>query len=413
MENNNSKSITKSIFVFVVSALIILGGISTAWYMISTAPVAKKRPPAPLSALVRVQPLELKDSVVKISAMGTTLPVEGLYLKPKITGIVQGFGDNYGSGCVVKKGEPLIYIENIDQRATYDLAQAVLIQSQANLDIEIGSQAVAKRELELLQNSNIGAKIEFENQADADLALRKPQLKIAQAAVDIAKANVETAKNDFEYTLLKAPFNAFIDNNVTTLGMHASPTTTLCDVYGTDSFWVDATVTYETLKFLEIPNWSTDEKKGSLAKIHLKGTDGLVGSRVGDVRRMRSLLRDGDNMVRLMILLEDPLCLNEENKGKEKILLHATVDVEIHGKELKNVYEIPRSAWREDKEIWIVDENKKLKKMTPKLIWRTKNSVFIDPEGIPNGTQIITSTLSLSVDGLALNIIEEEKSDNE
>lgn len=409
MEEKSKVKVTiKSVLILIVSVIIILAGIYSAWYLMATAPVTKKRPPAPLSALVKTEKLQLEDSAVKISAMGTTIAAYTLALKPKITGIVKSFGSNYGSGYIVKKGDPLIYIENIDQMATKELADAALEQAQANLDIEIGSQAVAVRELEILKNSKIGSKLVFEEESDSDLALRKPQLKIAQANVEIAKANLDTAKNDLDYTVVKAPFNAFIDGNVTAVGMYASPTTTFCDLYFTDFFWVDATVTYETLKYLDIPYWNTNEEKGSTVEVRIKGSDGIVGTRQGYIKRMRGRLQDGDNMVRLIVQIDDPLCLKDENKGKEMVLLNSKVDMEIHAKKLSNVYEIPRNAWREDREIWIVGEGQKLKRLTPKLIWRTKNTVFIDPEGIPENADIITSNLSLAVDGLSLNILGDE-----
>jgi hypothetical protein len=97
--------------------------------------------------------------------------------------------------------------------------------------------------------------------------------------------------------------------------------------------------------------------------------------RKGRVARLLPDLTQEGRMARLLIEVKDPLDLQVKEKKRPMLLLGEYVRVLIEGTELRDVYRIPRSALRNDSEVWIVDEESKLAIRPVKTIWRDEDSV--------------------------------------
>ncbi len=94
------------------------------------------------------------------------------------------------------------------------------------------------------------------------------------------------------------------------------------------------------------------------------------------------------------------------------LLLGEYVRVLIEGEELHDVYRIPRSALRNDNEIWLVDDESRLAIHKIKTIWRDEEVVVIQ-DGFKPGERLVVSGLAAPVAGMAVRVETPVKKEQE
>ncbi len=242
----------------ILPVLIVATGALYASYMINNKPKSQRQRPAQLARLVEVIPVEPQDVSVTINAMGTVVPAREVELKSQVAGKIIEMDPKIIPGGLFQEGQNLIRIEPNDYQLTVRQRQSEVANAESNLKLELGNQAIAKQEYNLL-----GEEI---SPSDRELVLRQPQLISAQAALEVAQARLEQAKLDLQRTQIKAPFNAVVKDKYVDLGTMVSQATTLVSLTGTDEYWVVAMVPISDLKWIQIP--PRNGTKGSKVKIY-------------------------------------------------------------------------------------------------------------------------------------------------
>ncbi len=80
----------------------------------------------------------------------------------------------------------------------------------------------------------------------------------------------------------------------------------------------------------------------------------------GTVIKLLGELGAEGRMARVLVEIKDPLGLNSTGKKHSPLLIGEYVRMEIEGRQLKNVYRIPRTALRDNTRIWLVSNDGKL-----------------------------------------------------
>lgn len=111
-------------------------------------------------------------------------------------------------------------------------------------------------------------------------------------------------------------------------------------------------------------------------------------------------------MARLLVEVTDPLQLKTD--GQKRLLLGEYVTVNIEGKMLENVISVPRTAYHNNSDIWIISKDNKLKTVKTKPVWEERNTVFVK-NGFKDDEKLITSELSFPVEGMNLKIFNEKE----
>jgi virulence-associated protein VagC len=94
------------------------------------------------------------------------------------------------------------------------------------------------------------------------------------------------------------------------------------------------------------------------------------------------------------------------------LLIGEYVRVLIEGEELSDVYRIPRSAIRNDREVWIVNEENKLTIRPVETIWRDEDSVVVQ-DGLKSGELLVVSDIAGPVAGMPLRIEQPDEARQE
>ncbi len=176
--------------------------------------------------------------VVDIQAQAVTLTTELAgrtsafqvsEVRPQVGGIIQK--RLFVEGADVKAGQALYQIDPAIYQATYDSARASLAKAEASL---IATRNKAARYEELVAIKAVSLQDNDDSQA---------ALKQAQADVAAAKAAVETARINLDYTRVSSPISGRIGRSSVTPGalVSAGQSSALATVQQLDTIYVDVT----------------------------------------------------------------------------------------------------------------------------------------------------------------------------
>lgn len=198
----------------------LAAGVLTALTGCSHA-AAKAQSPPP--AAVTVAPVEQKEIVEWSEFTGRVEPVDSVEIRPRTSGYIQEV--RFQSGQLVKKGDVLFVIDPRWNQATYDQRLAEYQQAKGE----------AGRTDLLLKNNAISAE-----EADA----RKARYAGAKAALD-------SARLDLEFTSVRSPIDGRVSRALLTEGNYVSgvagSASLLTTVVSVDPVYVYASVDEDTL----------------------------------------------------------------------------------------------------------------------------------------------------------------------
>ncbi len=333
--------------------------------------------------------------------MGTVRPANEVTIQPQVQGKVVSLGKALIPGGYVKKGGSLVRIEGNDYQLAVRQYEGQLATAKAQLAQEKGRQAIAAKEYELMKKE-----IE-EAGGNLELILRKPQLDAAQAAVENAKAALAKARLDLGRTRINAPFNAIVESRNINIGTHVTPSTPLAKLVGTDVYWIETLVPVDHLRWVSIPQEGKTGTPGSEVTVHDPAAWGESMHRKGRVLRLLPGLEEKGRMARVLVEVKDPLALEEENKGKPRLLVGSYVSVEIDGGVLESAPALERQYLRDNDTVWVMDENGSLDIRKVDVAFRDRDRVYV-AEGLNENDAVVTTNLSGPVQGMPLRTAGEE-----
>lgn len=374
----------KTLRVLLPLLLILCGG--TAWYTFkATAPVMKKASPKPQVAIVETQTAQFENVRARVSALGTVAPAKEVTLKAQVAGTVVSVHDRFLPGSMVEKGEILLMLDEVDCQVAVDKAQSTLANARAALAIEQGSQNIAREELRVLGEMT-GRQL-----GQTDLALRKPQLAQALAAVAGAEADLTQAKLNLARTRIAAPFNAMILERSIDVGSFVGAQESLVSLVGTDTFWVKAAIPLDQLAHID-----REYPGGCPVRIRSQSSAHVWQ---GHVIQVTGKLNETSRTALVIVAVDQPLGTRSQ-PSNSPLMIDDYVQVEITGIPLNNVVVLPRGALKNAGTIWVNKDNR-LDIRLVTLAWKDENNVYVK-SGLVPGDEVVLSDLATPVQGMAL-----------
>jgi len=384
----------------IISLIIICVAGSLSAYWLSNPPRAPKVIGEFIAPRVTVMSFKVIDHPTTIFAMGNVIPSQSVNLTSRISGMVVEVGDNFIEGGVLKKGEKIVQLDPTDFRLIVKQKQSDLAQAEFNLKLEQGQQAVARREFQLLGGGQL-------TEQEEELVLRKPHLNAAANKVLAAKAILQQAKLDLKRTLTVSPFDAIILSRNANIGSWISTFSTgtpLVKLVGINSFWIDASLPMDKLKWLSIPGIS--DQAASSVKVSYDSAWGKGVYRDAVVKRLKAEVEPSGRMAKLIIEVNDPLSQQAVNKQAPPLVLGTFVRVAITGKTLHDVIPLPASVLHEGRYLWLVDENQLLIVKEVQPVWVEQEMIYLPNQQLPENVHIITSNLSTPVAGMQVEPVK-------
>ena len=179
----------------------------------------QERPPA----AVTVAPVDQKEIVEWSEFTGHAEPVDSVEIRPRTSGYIQEV--RFQSGQLVKKGDVLFVIDPRWSQAVFDQRQAEYDQAKSESD----------RTAQLLANNAISAE----------------EAEARKARAEVAKAALDSARLDLEYTEVKSPIDGRVSRALLTEGNYVSgnagSASLLTSIVSVGPIYVYADIDEETL----------------------------------------------------------------------------------------------------------------------------------------------------------------------
>jgi len=377
----------------VLPAAILCAGALVALSLEKSAPEAHRRPPASVTALVETMTVEHTTEQIRVPAMGTVIPAREVVVEARVTGHVVGINPAFVAGGYLKKGEEILKIDDRDYRLILAQKKSALTSALSALKLEMGRQDVAKGEWEILTGGKKTGGI------DTELALRKPQLADAEAAVASAEAALRQAELDCARTAVTAPFNCLIREKYADIGSHLSSQDQIAEIVGIDEYRIQASVPVDRLRWITFPQ-DTDDS-GSKTLIIVGSDASALSEKTGRVVTLLGDLDEKGRMARILVSVPDPLNMNTHGDTRP-LLIGEYVHLKIEGPTLDDVVRLPRRALRDGENVWIFTDDSTLAVTPVEIVWRDDDSVLVR-DGLTDGDRVIVSNLSSPVPGMKLS----------
>ncbi|TBW27601.1 efflux RND transporter periplasmic adaptor subunit [Gramella sp. KN1008] len=388
--------------IWIICGIILLGAAAVTLLIFITEPKAQQEGATKqMAMLVEVVHAEKGDFIPIIQATGTVQPVEDVIISPLVNGQVVRRDPSFVPGGFVKKGDVLLQIDPSDYRNNLELRKSELLQAQTNLEMEMGRQEVAEKDLELVGRDSLSPK-------QRSLVLREPQLNAVKADIKAARAAVEQAKINLSRSTLRAPFDAHILDQNVTIGSQVAPGDNLGRLVGTEYYWVTLTVPVVNLKWLKFPD--SEDETGSRVKLRNTSAWPDGSYRIGYLDKQIGALDEQTRLARVLIKVPDPL-VQKTNENQPKLMIGTFVEANIEAEKIKEVIRIKRDHVRNNQTVWVMDDGE-LSIRELEIILTDSDFAYIK-KGIEEGEKIVTTNLSTVTEGIKLRTgTEDSTSDN-
>ena len=367
---------------------ILLGAFALSyllWFLgqVQPDPVEELPPPD-----VIVEILTPKDFQVQISSNGTTTPLTQTVLTAEVGGEVIYRSKKFAEGASVIEGEILAKIDDTDLQLQYKNALLQLANAEVQYSLQLAEAEVAKEAWDKIGDG-----------VASDLTLKKPQLKQAQALLEVAKAQVSSAAKKLNKTEIIAPYAGRIQNVNIDLGTTIIPGQPVGAMYTSSEIEITLAVKDNDLQFLSIPMDGRKLNPSEQASVVIESFyNGKTQSWKGKLERVDGVIDPVTRMVNLIAVFKNDFIESD----KPNLPIGLFVEAKIDGITLKNIFEIPINSISKDNEVYIVDKDNQLE--LRKLTVLKKYSEFvIIKDGLKAGERIVTSKLSTASNGIKVN----------
>lgn len=367
---------------------ILLGAFAISyllWLLGQVQPDPIEEAPAPD---VIVEILTPKNFQIQISSNGTTTPLTQTVLTAEVGGEVIYRSKKFSEGSSVIKGEILAKIDDTDLQLQYKNALLQLANAEVQHSLQLAEAEVAKEAWEKIGDG-----------VASNLTLKKPQLKQAEALLEVAKAQVNSAKNKLNKTEIVAPYAGRIQSVNIDLGTTIIPGQPVGALYTSSEIEVTLAVKDNDLQFLSIPMDGRKLDPSEQASVVIESFyKGKTQSWEGKLERVDGVIDPITRMINLIAVFKNDFIETD----KPNLPIGLFVEAKIDGITLKNIFEIPINSISKDNEVYIVDKDNQLE--LRKLTVLKKYSEFvIIKDGLKAGERIVTSKLSTASSGIKVN----------
>lgn len=409
------------LFKIVLPLVVLAAAVVGAKQMIDNPPTTQRRAESGRRAtLVEAVSVTARTEPVVLEAMGTVVSSRHLQIKPEVSGRVVWLAENLTPGTTFDAGQPLIRLDRRDYelsltqrrierrqaKTAVTEAERSLTKARADLQLEMGNQAVARRELEVLaeeiekQNQNLVLRRPQLQAAEAEVKAAEAALASAMASVEAAEAHVKRAELDLERTTIAAPFDLVIERKLAELGERVGTGTGLLEVIGSRTFWIQVALPQADMRWVAVPHAEAGEL-GSTVRIYNDAAWSRDQYRSGRVIRRLPTVDSKGHMARVLVGVDDPLSMASSPDPSPPLLAGSYVRVEIVGRPLESVISLDRAWVRDGDQAWVMTRDGRLDLRPLQVLYRGRNHILVR-DGLRPGERIVTTDLAAPVPGMPL-----------
>ncbi|MFA5700774.1 MAG: efflux RND transporter periplasmic adaptor subunit [Desulfuromonas sp.] len=342
--------------------------------------------------VVGVAAATLQDANLPEKHIGHVEAIDSIDLKARADGYLEQV--NFTEGSVVKKGQVLYVIEQAPYRARVAGAKAIVAQADADL-------FKAQTKLNRLRSAGAGSI----PQTDMDDA--KAAYDLAQAQLLEAQANQQLAEIDLGYTTIKAPLDGRIGKSFYKKGdLITSASGSMAEVVSIDPIRVLFSVSErqtETIRKAAL-DAAKPEAEPSL-KIRVSTTDDEEYPHIGRVEFIDNKIDSSTGTIAIWATFANPQGQLHPGAYVNVFLTPAAPLLQIS---------IPQGALQRDKEgpfVLVVNDNSKIEKRQIETGKTSGRNLFVT-SGLTQGELVVYEGIQKVIPGAEVNIQLRENKDN-
>ena len=371
-----------------------------------------------LRPLVSIQAAEHRDVPVVVRGFGTVGPQTRVQIVPQVEGTVVEVHPSLKAGGFFNAGELLIRIDATDYELAVEQAGAELKQAEASLANAASTVTdfETRREEAKIDADRMGDLYRQESTTKSELEKSDLALKRADAQLQAARAlrvratgkrataitKLKIAEVELARTKIRLPFDGRVLSESVDIGQFVSAGPILAEVYGTKVMEIAVPLEDWQLAWFHVPLQDTNDGIGLVTRAGVE-TD-FAGARrqwEGRVVRLEGQIDPISRMANVVVEVEDPF-----DTSGVMLTPGMFVEIEIHGRTLKDVIAIPRHALRLNGAVW-VEEQGKLRFRNVQVMRLQREIAYV--RGLQEGQHVITSALDVVSDGMRIRVINSDE----
>lgn len=340
-------------WVWIILALIVLSAVIVLVLDAEdTVDVTRSKAAAP-PAMVTVVEVAPQDAVATVTAFAELRPRWDAEIRAAVSGRIVAVRDAALAGEPVAAGTPLFMIEKTQYETAVAAAELSLEEARLGLWRAKNAVALARREFERTGT-----------EPPNELALRLPELRIAERAVASAEAQLKAARRQLADTEVAAPFSGFVVRRMASLGQTVSAGEALLHLSDDRH--------YELTVELNEADWGLLDHPVAGMTADLFHRDGThLGT--ARIRRGGGYLDPQTRQRRIFL---------DVTERSADILAGDFVRVDLKGRPIPGTLTVPESALTRAGHVWLVDASDQLVRVRPDILFRTGDKLTIAaPEG--------------------------------
>ena len=369
----------KTQWILTLAILAIGGAIAGGFYYFQ--PEAETSTPErsiPKLETLQAKPMDLDWWIPSQGEVQAAVETE---LSAETTGRIVSVHEAFEAGGVVRKGETLVKLENLDARRLLQQRKLELEQARVSLAREREQAKQARRDWERAGRGE-----------PTDLVLRKPQLRQAKAALQSARASLKQARRDLQRTTVKAPYDARIVQTFVDQGQYIDRAgTRLARIYKKNSLEVRLPLEARDYALIGVPG---DRAGGIPVRLQ-------HAVRGNDVDWKAKLVRTEAEVDARNRMYHVVAQIEMHSTGSEALPLLPGVFVQAHirAKPLKEAFRIPDFALLDRNTVLVVDEKNKLHRRDVEVIYADFQWAIVT-SGLKAGDQVVVTPVEFVAEGM-------------
>ncbi len=413
---------------------VVILSILIAIVLVKSRPETKTQDPEEPVLAVKLQTVTPTHLVVNIETQGIVNPLRKVMISPQVGGEVIEMPKELKAGDLVKKDQLLLKINPVDYETALAEARAAVSRIEAGLALLEINEKADKQQLKLSERSRDLTRKEYERakklsdegqavsisvvetseraltqaesqvlqlqQALTQVPSRKQELKSELAA---AQARLAQSELQLSRTEIRSPFDARVMESRVEIGEVLNPGEMIFELADDSSLEIAVPVTASDLR-----NWIPFEEaspsdQGWFPPLQKVPVSIRWSESSQDIEWQGTL----DRMIRFDATTRTAM-LAVRISGKQLVARSTGLpltegmfcQVSIPGKELKNVFKLPRAAVTFDNQCYL-EKDGKLKTVQVTIARSQEDAVYVS-KGIASGDRVITTRLVAPMEGIKL-----------
>ena len=374
---------------FLFPLAIVFAGLGFAGLIISTGPKLEQKPPISNAPLVRTWVADVQTVQMSSVTHGSVLPRTESELIPEVSGRVVDISPVMVSGGFFKKDDLLLKVDPLDYEVALEQARASLASARSELT---NARKAHDRLLDL-------AKRQSASQSQQDDALNR--LRFAQASIREATARLSRAARDITRTNITAPYDGRVRSERVDIGQFVTRGAPIASLYATDVAEVRLPIHDEELAYLELALAGPTDKNlpAVILRARFAGEDHTWNGRIV---RTEGELDPKTRMINIVAQVQSPY---QQSDSRPPLAVGLFVEAEIIGKQVDNVFVLPRSALQANEQVYVVTDENRLQFRDVEVIRIVDEDVYVI-DGFKRGETITLSTVNNAIEGMLVRPVD-------